>query len=366
MEENPPSPSIPTIEAKFTSNLNEIVEHKIVEFRDLSEGTPGTPASWQWTFEGGSPPSSAAQNPIIRYHSTGSFDVKLIVGNNFVYDTIEVKDYITVVEGEPGPTVEFDIIYGNDLDSHRLDLYHPFAMDSIIPLVIVMGGNFSAGGNRNNLVPIAEALNDRGIAVAATSYRKIDAFQGEGFAEALVKSQQDSKTVVKYFKAHADEWGINKDFIFAGGFSNGATAALNHAFWDIEEFTDDEIAAFLTPYGGLDKSQGWDAYSSDVAGVIAFSGVFYSNSFPENYIDTNDPPYFGVCVLTDMEITCEVGVTPGGSNVHGVIPLDEACQKAGLISDIYLYQEGIHQLPRLEPEAYVDELMEWINQVIGQ
>lgn len=351
----------PIVEASFSSNVMNILENDLVLFSDQSIASPESPNSWQWTFEGGTPTVSTEQNPIIRYASSGVFDVKLIASNTFVYDTLVLENYISVAESNSQPNVEYDILYGNNGSSHRLDLFHPYEMDTIVPLVIVLGGNFSSGGNRNNLVPIAQVLNQKGIAVAATSYRKVAAFQGEGFAEALVKSQQDSKTAVKFFKAHSKQYSIDTSAIFIGGFSNGATAALNHAIWDLEEFSDEEISQFLAPYGGLDKDQGWDSYSSEVAGVISLAGVFYSNSFPENYVDENDPPFFGVCVQNDPEVTCGEGTTPGGSNIHGAIPLQEAHQKVGTLSEVFLYESGDHTLPRTRPEDYVEELLQWIN-----
>ena len=64
-----------------------------VNFTDL---TTSAPTSWSWTFEGGTPATSAAQNPTVDYNSAGTFDVELIATNTAGSDTITLTDYITV------------------------------------------------------------------------------------------------------------------------------------------------------------------------------------------------------------------------------------------------------------------------------
>ncbi|MFT5777101.1 MAG: PKD repeat protein, partial [Crocinitomicaceae bacterium] len=53
-------------------------------------------ATWQWTFEGGSPATSNLENPKILYTSPGTYDVSLIVTDVFGTDSIEIVDFITV------------------------------------------------------------------------------------------------------------------------------------------------------------------------------------------------------------------------------------------------------------------------------
>ncbi|RMD72414.1 MAG: PKD domain-containing protein, partial [Bacteroidetes bacterium] len=52
--------------------------------------------SWQWTFEGGSPSSSTAQNPVVTYQAAGVYGVTLTVSNAAGSSTVEYPDYITV------------------------------------------------------------------------------------------------------------------------------------------------------------------------------------------------------------------------------------------------------------------------------
>lgn len=64
-----------------------------VNFTDLSTGFP---ASWEWSFPGGTPSSSDLQNPSVSYSVIGDYDVQLIVQNDFGSDTILFADYIQV------------------------------------------------------------------------------------------------------------------------------------------------------------------------------------------------------------------------------------------------------------------------------
>ena len=65
-----------------------------INFHDM---TSGYPTSWAWSFPGGSPASSTAQNPAaITYSATGTYDVQLIVSNSIGTDTLLLPGYITI------------------------------------------------------------------------------------------------------------------------------------------------------------------------------------------------------------------------------------------------------------------------------
>ncbi len=65
-----------------------------VEFEDESMGDI---ISWNWTFEGGNPPTASVQNPVIAYNTQGQYDVSLIVYDGEVYDTLTNPEYILVI-----------------------------------------------------------------------------------------------------------------------------------------------------------------------------------------------------------------------------------------------------------------------------
>jgi PKD repeat protein len=87
-----PSSAAPV--ADFSGLPTTIDIGQSVNFTDFSVNTPTT---WQWTFEGGTPSTSGDENPSgVIYTSAGSYDVTLIVSNDFGSDTIVKENYITV------------------------------------------------------------------------------------------------------------------------------------------------------------------------------------------------------------------------------------------------------------------------------
>lgn len=89
-----PSGAMNTIYAGFTSDVTDICEEEIVSFSDASAGNV---TSWEWIFEGGSPPTSSSQNPMVAYFNSGSFDVTLTISDGTDTQTLTMEDYITVM-----------------------------------------------------------------------------------------------------------------------------------------------------------------------------------------------------------------------------------------------------------------------------
>jgi PKD repeat protein len=87
----PVTPNPPV--AQFTADDASIMAGESVQFTDQSTNTP---TSWSWTFEGGTPATSTAQNPTVTYSTPGTYDVTLIATNASGSDTETKLNYITV------------------------------------------------------------------------------------------------------------------------------------------------------------------------------------------------------------------------------------------------------------------------------
>ena len=73
-----------------------IYEGQTVTFTDITNGA----TSWAWVFDGGTPATSASQNPTITYNQQGTYTVKLTtVTPNAGQQTMEKVAYITVLPG---------------------------------------------------------------------------------------------------------------------------------------------------------------------------------------------------------------------------------------------------------------------------
>lgn len=63
-----------------------------VQFSDCSTGTP---VSWSWSFAGGSPSTSTAQNPVVTYSAAGNYNVALTVGDGTTFNTLTKTAYVS-------------------------------------------------------------------------------------------------------------------------------------------------------------------------------------------------------------------------------------------------------------------------------
>jgi PKD repeat protein len=81
--------------ADFSGDPTTVAVGNSVQFTDLSTNSP---TSWSWTFEGGTPSSSTAQNPVVTYNTIGTYDVTLTATNSEGSDTENKTNYITVQE----------------------------------------------------------------------------------------------------------------------------------------------------------------------------------------------------------------------------------------------------------------------------
>lgn len=80
--------------ASFSCSNQQPCETTSVDFFDNSLGLITT---WNWSFEGGTPATSTAQNPSVTYNSPGVYDVQLIVDDGSVIDTLLMEDYIEAI-----------------------------------------------------------------------------------------------------------------------------------------------------------------------------------------------------------------------------------------------------------------------------
>jgi subtilisin family serine protease/PKD repeat protein len=82
----PPTPN-------FTADNKTICEGGTVSFTDQSTSNI---TDWNWSFPGGSPATSIAQNPTVTYANAGTYDVILEVTNAFGTETTTFTNEITV------------------------------------------------------------------------------------------------------------------------------------------------------------------------------------------------------------------------------------------------------------------------------
>lgn len=123
--------------ANFSVSAQQICPGTNVQFTDLSSHNP---TAWSWSFPGGTPSSSTAQNPSVSYAAPGVYAVTLTATNAVGNSTAVRSSYIVVSGAQPLPYTE----------SFLSPAFLPAGMS------VVNGGNpslnwaYDAAGNTNS------------------------------------------------------------------------------------------------------------------------------------------------------------------------------------------------------------------------
>ena len=107
--------------AGFTADKNETLISGSIMFT----GEDSQLASYEWTFEGGTPSTSIDINPRVTYTELGQYSVTLKIANSAGSDTKTQTDYISVVESSGTGSLQVQYNYNgniNDASSYIRDL----------------------------------------------------------------------------------------------------------------------------------------------------------------------------------------------------------------------------------------------------
>lgn len=97
-------PFVCSVVADFVTLTKEICKGNTVRFMDISLNNA---TSWQWTFPGGIPSTSNAENPEILYPEPGTYMVKLVVADGITMDSVIRDEYVVVVEPGIGDPINY-------------------------------------------------------------------------------------------------------------------------------------------------------------------------------------------------------------------------------------------------------------------
>ncbi len=115
------------------------------------------------------------------------------------------------------PNVLFSYASGKEL---RMQLLLPTAPKKPSPLLVFLQGSGWTYPDVNVKLPMFAKFAEDGIAVAMIVHRN----RNEGFAAPAFL--EDAKTAVRFLRAHAKKFNIDKENIFFGGSSSGGNTAL--------------------------------------------------------------------------------------------------------------------------------------------
>ena len=139
--------------------------------------------------------------------------------------------------------------FQDSLNILLLDIYMPKPSEDALakrPFVLQMFGGGFVAGNKNQMRGDCMELAKKGFVCASINYRLGDVAGGRG----IYRAQQDAHAAMRWLVANADTYGIDTNWLFAGGISAGAITAgyLHYASQDdwntISAFNDRRIGEY--------------------------------------------------------------------------------------------------------------------------
>ncbi len=187
-----------------------------------------------------------------------------------------------------------------------MDIFQPAGdMAENRPVILYSFGGSYIGGNRGNTHDICIQMAKKGFVTAAIDYRLYDRTlppfgpfpDSLSMMEVVIKAVGDTKAAVRHLRKDAatdNEYRIDPNWIFAGGYSSGSINSLHAAV-----LQEDEVPEFLqtiyTDNGGFEGNTDLPGdsnmdYSSSIQGVINYYGGLNRGI----WIDENDVPFISL------------------------------------------------------------------------
>lgn len=229
-----------------------------------------------------------------------------------------------------------------------LDIYEP-ANDSLKkrPLIILAHGGYFLFGSKADMALECQHLAAAGYVVVSIDYRLIDVPESVlSYKRAGIDAISDMKAAVRFFvkdASTANNYKIDSENIFIGGYSAGAITSLHYAYANTLEdgflMGGEEMLEYIFLHGGIEGDSGNPGYSSKVRGVINISGSLYE----ADMVDANEPILFSVHGTADDIVPYETG-TSGNSNVttEGSGLIHQRASKVGLINQLITIEGADH------------------------
>jgi len=173
------------------------------------------------------------------------------------------------------------------------------------PLIIYSFGGSYIGGNRTTTHDICIQMAKKGFVTAAIDYRLYDRTlppfgpfpDSITMMDVVIRAVGDTKAAIRHLRKDAatdNEYRIDSNWVFAGGFSSGSINSLHAAILDEEEIPD-FLQEIYEENGGFegntdlpgDSNMG---YSSSIQGVINYYGGLNRGI----WIDENSAPFISL------------------------------------------------------------------------
>src|SRR5690348_14413320 len=123
-------------------------------------------------------------------------------------------------------TVEKDIVFSKVAGTElKMDIYQPAVSGKNRPVAIVIHGGGWSGGDKTQLAEMGRVFARNGFVSGNISYRLSPKFKWPAMID-------DAQTAVRYMRANATKYGIDKKRFVAAGASAGGHLSLFLGFAD--------------------------------------------------------------------------------------------------------------------------------------
>lgn len=250
-----------------------------------------------------------------------------------------------------------------------LDLYLPDA-DTLTKrpaIVMVFGGAFLLGWKQQpQLVDFCNAMARRGYVVAAIDYRLgFNIANTNSAVRAVYRAAQDLKAAVRFLKHNAIAYGIDTNYVYAGGNSAGGISAIHAAY--VSEAERNTNPLMNATFGGGGIFNAWPNLGcTECSGNNLGQPPYQISGTPDlvinlwgaiadlNFIQSpTDPPIISFHGLTDNIVLAEGGAPfsyPLFPTLYGSIAIADRCNQVGLLNELHTFDFG-HEVWILPDEA---------------
>jgi len=227
-------------------------------------------------------------------------------------------------------------------------------------IIVCPGGGYSILAIDKEGTKVAEEFNKWGVTAFVLKYRLPD----DSFnVDKSLAPLQDAQQAIRFVRANAKEWGINKDQIGIMGFSAGghlASTAATHFNFKADAGNNDttsarpDFAILLYPVISFDTTFAHMGSRNKLLGSkpTADRTAFFSN---ELQVTSKTPPIFIVHASDDT-----------GVPVENSIRFYQACVKNKVPVEMHLYPHGGHGFGlnnKTTTDNWMERLKNWLSSV---
>jgi len=248
-------------------------------------------------------------------------------------------------------TIKTTVKYGEALNDGVtqelfMDVYMPENDDlTERPLIILAHGGGFQVGNRTLRESQCIDFAKRGYVAATIDYRLLNisiAFDSITSVQSIVRAVQDMKASIRYFRndyANGNQYKINTNLVFVGGYSAGAIMAIHTAYWDENDSDIQYINDIVQAEGGLEgQSNNFLSFSSDVQGVLNQSGAIIR----KEWIDANEPSIYSYHGNNDFIVPIGTGLAAGALVADGSQQISNRALQLNIENHIHVVEDGGH------------------------